>query len=386
MKKIGISLCVVGILLSLAGVASSQLDDHGNACGTATPLVVDALVTGALEEKARTGLGLPEETDVDFFRVDLPSSGILRIQTSYTYEATDTFLNLWDPLCRPLAADDKSGFVYNSFIEHPVPPASYYISVRPYDATEFPFMDAWGNGRGTYNLHVDFEPAGFAGAVFPSGMYLAVLAHENRQRAAVMATRDVYGNIARFDGAVWTEPGGNFMVVLTRADGVPNQAFIRAGGEEYGVFFSNHTGDTMDATLIDEKRRSRYVPAIPVSFPELNYLRFIADTTNLGGTLTLAETVKAASFLLDLAACGAIAASGGSLTDAVPCRSRITWSMDLYLPQHEAIVFHPDQFHSLTGCHPVAAPACLDPMKAKFDEKVLAFTAFWNRCLSCVSP
>ena len=109
-------------------------DDHSNTRSGATNLPLDDSRSGRLE----TG------GDVDYFQVQVSSSGTL---TVYTTGSTDTWGTLQNSSGSDLANDDDGGDGNNFRIERTVTPGTYYLRVRGYDSSK----------TGSYTLHASFQ-------------------------------------------------------------------------------------------------------------------------------------------------------------------------------------------------------------------------------------
>lgn len=108
--------------------------EHGNSRAQATRVAVDTNTTGALE---RAG-------DIDYFRVEVPAAGQLRVATSGD---TDTFGYFGGADGRWLSQNDDNGTDVNFRIVRQVPAGTYYVAV------------VGGEGRtatGAYTFHVGF--------------------------------------------------------------------------------------------------------------------------------------------------------------------------------------------------------------------------------------
>jgi len=114
--------------------------EHGNSRAQATRVAVDTNTTGALE---RAG-------DIDYFRVEVPAAGQLRVATSGD---TDTFGYFGGADGRWLSQNDDNGTDVNFRIVRQVPAGTYYVAV------------VGGEGRtatGAYTFHVRFTADGAA--------------------------------------------------------------------------------------------------------------------------------------------------------------------------------------------------------------------------------
>lgn len=120
---------------AVAGTGLSANDDHGNDTGSAT-LVTTGSATGGLIENGG---------DEDFFRIDLPQSGTLRV---YSTGGTDTLGQLLGGSGSLLQEDDDTGDGLNFDIRLAVAAGPHYVRIRGYDSTI----------SGAYTLHVEFTP------------------------------------------------------------------------------------------------------------------------------------------------------------------------------------------------------------------------------------
>ena len=124
-------------------------DDHSNTRSGATNLTLNSSLSGQIETHG----------DVDFFRVQVNGSGMLRVYTTGNY--VDTFGELQSRSGLRLAShDDKesdgsSGSGWNFRIEHQVSAGTYYISVKSKDKS---FTGGYKLYTfGSYTLHVYFS-------------------------------------------------------------------------------------------------------------------------------------------------------------------------------------------------------------------------------------
>jgi murein DD-endopeptidase MepM/ murein hydrolase activator NlpD len=109
-------------------------DDHGDRCdSTATYMSLNTSQSGNIETAG----------DVDLFRVNVPSSGLL---TVYTTGSTDTYGGLGDSNCWGIEWDDDDGDGYNFKISQFVTAGTYYVAVWHYSQYS----------TGAYTLHVQF--------------------------------------------------------------------------------------------------------------------------------------------------------------------------------------------------------------------------------------
>ncbi len=114
-------------------------DDHGDTPSSATALAVGSSRSGQLEPGG----------DVDYFRVEVPASGELIVQTT---GSLDTKGQLEDSAGRVLARNDDGGDGYNFRIAHAVSAGTYYLKVEGYNAS----------ATGRYTIHAS-GPGGVSG-------------------------------------------------------------------------------------------------------------------------------------------------------------------------------------------------------------------------------
>ena len=114
------------------GGSGTPPDDHGNTWAQATRVGTPSTTRGNLERRG----------DVDYFRVDVPADGQLRIATSGT---TDTY-GFVGTSGRWLAQNDDGGANGNFRIERNVARGTHYVAVVGYQR----------HATGTYALHVGF--------------------------------------------------------------------------------------------------------------------------------------------------------------------------------------------------------------------------------------
>ncbi|MFC1591349.1 PQQ-binding-like beta-propeller repeat protein, partial [Thermodesulfobacteriota bacterium] len=113
-------------------------DDHGSTCSEATSISYNSSLSGAINAGS----------DNDYFRVQLPESGTLRI---YTAGATDTYGYLLDASCATITSNDDYTDA-NFEIEDYLSAGTYYIRVRGFGSST----------TGTYTLYVDYESSAAA--------------------------------------------------------------------------------------------------------------------------------------------------------------------------------------------------------------------------------
>lgn len=141
MRKYSVVFICLLVLLSFSNLALA--DDHGNGCGGSTVVVVPSVTSGSIETAG----------DNDWFRIDIPSSGTLKV---YTTGSTNTYGYLFDwwgchpePLLRrpSIAWDGNSGQGNNFSITYQVDPGTHYIWVKHEDPAQ----------TGNYLLHIEFS-------------------------------------------------------------------------------------------------------------------------------------------------------------------------------------------------------------------------------------
>ena len=108
-------------------------DDHGNTWADATPLPLYESLPGVIETAS----------DVDYFKVEVPSKGTL---TLYTTGDIDTFGKLERNTDNEPTVDNNSGEDSNFHIHHDVIPQTYYVRVT-----------GSNNSTGNYTIHAKFR-------------------------------------------------------------------------------------------------------------------------------------------------------------------------------------------------------------------------------------
>ena len=96
-------------------------DDHSNSCSNATNVNVGGNLNGNIESGG----------DYDYFRINVSSSGKLRV---YTTGSTDTYGYLKNSNCNTIISNDDWGGTRNFNIERDVTAGTYYVAVRHYDS------------------------------------------------------------------------------------------------------------------------------------------------------------------------------------------------------------------------------------------------------------
>ena len=133
--------------------ASASSDDYGNSISTA--------YTVSLSNGSGSRNGVLTAGDVDFFRINVTSSGTLNI---YTTGSTDTFGNLYSANGSALTYNDDYNS-YNFRINWPVSSGTYYVSVRHYNAS---------SGQGAYTLCVQVTGSGNVFTRYPLSSNLTI--------------------------------------------------------------------------------------------------------------------------------------------------------------------------------------------------------------------
>ncbi len=110
-------------------------DDHGNNISSATSVSLNSSIGGNLESNS----------DLDYFKVDVQTSGKLTVATS---SSTDTFGRLVASNGSVITEDDDSAGNFDFRIERDLSPGEYYIHVQSYQ----------NNSSGSYTLNVNFQP------------------------------------------------------------------------------------------------------------------------------------------------------------------------------------------------------------------------------------
>jgi hypothetical protein len=112
---------------------TAQGDDQGNTTSSATTILLNNGYSGTIDYAG----------DVDFFRIQVGSSGTL---TAYTLGGTDTYGSLLDSNGATLATNDDNPYP-NFSISFSVSPGTYYIRIRHYS----------GAGTGSYTFYTEFR-------------------------------------------------------------------------------------------------------------------------------------------------------------------------------------------------------------------------------------
>ena len=109
--------------------------DHGDSANAATSVLVPS-----------TTQGLLEPGDVDFFRIDVPRTGFLRVETTGATDTQGTLTSADAGADFPGAQDGDSGQDANFRIEQHVKAGSYWVAVRGH-----------AGAQGPYRLHVALD-------------------------------------------------------------------------------------------------------------------------------------------------------------------------------------------------------------------------------------
>jgi hypothetical protein len=144
-------------------------DDHGNTPGAATGLSL----AGSPPEAAAAG-SIESRGDNDFFSVDVPGAGELRIESS---GSTDVYGYLYRGSTL-LGADDDSGVDYNFRLSRRVTAGTHHVRVRHYSSS----------GTGNYGLRVVFIPEQASGDTnnsFATAQFLDVSGGNASANAAI---------------------------------------------------------------------------------------------------------------------------------------------------------------------------------------------------------
>lgn len=146
---------------------------------------------------------LDDADDVDYWRIEVPSSGAVVVETT---GGTDTAGHLEDASGRELAADDDGGAGGNFRIERDLDAGTYYVRVsRPSGAT------------GDYRLHVRHTPDGrFETFTFTDGIEVRWKAGTATDRIASAMDYEGHVHIAWADGDHYDGP---VMLRYCRFDG-----------------------------------------------------------------------------------------------------------------------------------------------------------------------
>ena len=86
-----------------------------------------------------TTRGFLEAEDVDFFRIDVPRSGLLRVETTGDLDTRGTLTSPEGPATLAALSDDNSGEDANFLIEEHVKAGTYLVEVQSADGTQGPY-------------------------------------------------------------------------------------------------------------------------------------------------------------------------------------------------------------------------------------------------------
>ncbi len=124
------------------GYRSDGQDDHGNSCAEATSVGSNSTNQGIIENPGNWiwAYGHPESSDVDFFRIELPSVASLTLKTT---GSNNTSGKLWTAECIEISGKSDGGEGDNFLINQELATGTYYVSVR--------------GGTGSYQFVSSFE-------------------------------------------------------------------------------------------------------------------------------------------------------------------------------------------------------------------------------------
>ena len=105
----------------LVASLSRRIGDDGDTAETATPVVATSTTTAAIED--------PD--DIDYFRIELPEAGSLRVETTTGFgDLRGTLISESGEL---IAEDDDGGEGYNFLIEAELEAGVYFVKVSEHD-------------------------------------------------------------------------------------------------------------------------------------------------------------------------------------------------------------------------------------------------------------
>ena len=212
----------------LVASLSRRIGDDGDTAETATPVVATSTTTAAIED--------PD--DIDYFRIELPEAGSLRVETTTGFgDLRGTLISESGEL---IAEDDDSGEGYNFLIEAELEAGVYFVKVSEHDKNR--------GGTDDYALVVSFNPASAAddhGDGAASATHAAVpsatvgelentsdtdafrfeVAERGVTRVGSSGETDVVVTLLSEDGSIWIadDDGGqgtNFSITAKLAPGV----------------------------------------------------------------------------------------------------------------------------------------------------------------------
>ena len=222
-----------------SGGGGGGSDDHSNTRSGATSLSLGGSRSGRIE----TG------GDVDYFRVQVSSSGTL---TVYTTGSTDTYGTLQNSSGTTLATNDDGGSGTNFSIARSVSAGTYYIAVRGYSSSE----------TGSYTVHASFQSGGSSSpdlivespsvsdnTLTPGQSFTLRATVRNRGTARSAATtlryyRSSNSTISTSDTEVGTDSVSGLSASGTGSESISLRAPSRAGTYYYGACVASVSGES----------------------------------------------------------------------------------------------------------------------------------------------
>ena len=275
-----------GVIVQLEYLDDDE-DDHGDSPSAATALAVGSSRSGQIEPGG----------DVDYFRVQVSSSGDLTVHTT---GSLDTKGQLEDSAGAVLARDDDGGDGYNFRLAHAVSAGTYYIKVEGFNAST----------TGSYTIHASGPGGGDDGGPvnIPDANLRAVIADSLGKAPNAPITE---GEMATLTSLEATDQG---IRDLTGLEFATNLTGLNLGPE------------LVDNSWVNSNAISNLSPLSGLTNLTTLWLDFnnIADLSPLSGLTNLTELRLDANNISDVSPLSGLTnlttldLSGNSLTDVSP--------------------------------------------------------------------
>lgn len=217
------------------GSGWSSDEDHGNERGQATRVGTPSTTRGNLERRG----------DVDYFRVEVPADGRLRVATSGT---TDTHGYLQGAQGQHLAGNANAGEGNNFRIERNVARGTYYIAV---------FGDRGRTAMGPYNLHVGFSASGGGGTAQDDHGSTRQRARDVRPTSTTAGVLERRGDVDYFRVAITR----NGQLEAVTSGGTDTVGYLQDANGRYLAGNDNH-GNDRNFRIVRQVARGTYYVAV----------------------------------------------------------------------------------------------------------------------------
>ena len=221
------AVSALDLRVQLVANFSRRLGDDGGTPETATPVAATSATSAAIASG----------DDIDYFRIELPEAGSLRVETT-------GFGDLWGTLSAQsgemIAEDDDSGKGYNFLIEAELEAGIYFVKVSEHDKNRGltydyalvvsfnPTSAADDHGDGAANATDAAAPSATVGELenaSDTDVFRFVVAERSVARVGSSGQTDVVGTLLSEDGSIRIadDDGGqgtNFSIVAKLAPGV----------------------------------------------------------------------------------------------------------------------------------------------------------------------